>query len=610
MSNKTDLEPMRHTLAHTLAAAVQLMYPKTRFGVGPATDDGFYYDLDPGVTLTAEDLAKIEAKMHELIKQDYKLERFDLKIDEAIKRYQAEKQPYKVELLKDLKTLGTTSQKDISTTDTGVDKLVGKVTTVSFYRLGKFEDLCRGPHLEKTSQAGPFKLMRVSGAYWRGDEANDQLQRIYGVAFATQKELDEHLKMLEEAEKRDHRKLGKELDLFTFSDLVGSGLPLWTPRGTILRREIDRFVQELRGADYQEVAIPHITKRNLYEKSGHWSKFSEELFRITTREGHEFAMKPMNCPHHTQIYASQQRSYRDLPIRYRETTMVYRDEQSGELGGLTRVRAITQDDAHVFCRKDQVADEVLKIWKIVESFYSAFKMPLRLRLSLHDPADTAAYMGDEKMWRELEGQLKKLADKKAKDYEVGIGEAAFYGPKLDFMAKDAIGREHQVATIQLDFNQPEGFDLTCINEKSEAERIVMIHAAIAGSFERFLSVLIEHFAGKFPLWLSPEQVRLATVNYTKKITEFAEKLKVEMERNGLRASIDDSNESVGKKIRSAELAKVPYTLVIGDKEAKSGRVTPRIRSGYGSDNPKELTIGQLITELVNEAQTRAPKSSF
>lgn len=606
-----NLEPLRHTLAHTLAAAVQLLYPKTKFGVGPATEDGFYYDLEPGVTLTAEDLPKIEAKMWELVEAGHKLERFDLKIGEAIKKYEAEKQPYKVELLKDLKTHGTTNQKDISATDTGVDKVVDKVTTVSFYRLGKFEDLCRGPHLENTNQIAAFKLIRVSGAYWRGDEKNDQLQRIYGVAFPTKKELDEYLNRLEEAERRDHRKLGKELDLFVFSDLVGSGLPLWTPRGTILRQEVDRCVQELRSAyGYDAVTIPHITKKDLYEKSGHWAKFADELFRITTREGHEFAMKPMNCPHHTQIYASQQRSYRDLPIRYRETTMVYRDEQSGELGGLSRVRAITQDDAHIFCRKSQVKEEVLGVWEIVEKFYKSVGMTVRLRLSLHDPAEKAAYMGDEKMWQELEGELKKLADSKVKDYEVGVGDAAFYGPKLDFMAEDAIGREHQVATIQLDFNQPEGFDLTCINEKSEAERIVMIHCAIAGSFERFLSVLIEHFAGKFPLWLSPEQVRLATVNDTKALGQFAEKLAGQMKQAGLRVSIDTSNESVGKKIRDAEMMKVPYTLVIGEKEMKSQRVTPRVRSEHGSKEPKELSIGQFISTLVTEYETRALKSSL
>lgn len=612
LKKPANLDPMRHTLAHTMAAAVQLLWPKTKFGVGPVVENGFYYDIDPGVTISDEDLPKIEAKMKELIEQDHKMDMFELKIDDAIKRYKDEKQPFKVELLNDLKTHGTTSAKEISATDIGVDKSVDKVTTVSFYRLGKFEDLCRGPHLESTGMAGAFKLLRVSGAYWRGDEKNPQLQRIYGAAFATEQELADHLKMLEEAEKRDHRKLGKQLDLFVFSDLVGSGLPLWTPRGTVLRREINDFVQSLRAPyGYDEVTIPHITKKDLYEKSGHWSKFADELFRIQTREGHEFAMKPMNCPHHAQIYGSKQRSYRELPVRYRETTMVYRDEQSGELGGLSRVRSITQDDAHVFCRKSQVKEEVLNVWKIIETFYKTLGMPVSLRLSTHDPVNMDAYLGDEKMWDELVGQLKELAESKSKgDYELGVGDAAFYGPKLDFMAKDAIGRSSQVATIQLDFNQPEGFDLTCVNENSEAERIVMIHCAIAGSFERLLSVLIEHYAGKFPLWLAPEQVRLAQVNDSKELAKYTETVAAQMKQVGLRVTIDSSNESVGKKIREAELMKVPYTLVIGDKEAQSGRVTPRIRTGYGSDDPKAISLGTFITTLVAEHQSRASKSTL
>lgn len=612
LKKPANLEPMRHTLAHTMAAAVQLLWPKTKFGVGPVVENGFYYDIDPGVTISDEDLPKIEAKMKELIDQDHKMDMFELKIDAAIKRYKDEKQPFKVELLEDLKTHGTTSAKEINATDVGVDKSVDKVTTVSFYRLGKFEDLCKGPHLESTGRAGAFKLLRVSGAYWRGDEKNPQLQRIYGAAFTTEQELADHLKMLEEAEKRDHRKLGKQLDLFVFSDLVGSGLPLWTPRGTVLRREINDFVQSLRAPySYDEVTIPHITKKDLYEKSGHWSKFADELFRIQTREGHEFAMKPMNCPHHAQIYGSKQRSYRELPVRYRETTMVYRDEQSGELGGLSRVRSITQDDAHVFCRKSQVKEEVLSVWKIIETFYKTLGMPVSLRLSTHDPANMDAYLGDEKMWDELVAQLKELAESKAKgDYELGVGDAAFYGPKLDFMAKDAIGRSSQVATIQLDFNQPEGFDLTCVNENSVAERIVMIHCAIAGSFERLLSVLIEHYAGKFPLWLAPEQVRLAQVNDSKELTKYTQTVAAQMKQVGLRVTIDSSNESVGKKIREAELMKVPYTLVIGDKEVKSGRVTPRIRTGYGSEDPKAISLGTFITTLVAEHQSRASKSSF
>jgi threonyl-tRNA synthetase len=394
---------------------------------------------------------------------------------------------------------------------------------------------------------------------------------------------------------------------------VGSGLPLWTPRGTVIRNELDRFVQEMRSEyDYQEVTVPHITKKDLYEKSGHWAKFADELFRITTREGHEFAMKPMNCPHHTQIYASKPRSYRDLPIRYRETTMVYRDEQTGELGGLSRVRSITQDDAHVFCRSDQVKDEVYKVWDIIERFYTTLGMPLRLRLSFHDPAIPEGYLGANSMWQATEQQLQELVEKKVgKDYELGIGEAAFYGPKLDFMAKDALGREHQVATIQLDFNQPEGFNLFCINEKGDEERIVMIHCAVAGSLERSLAVLIEHYGGKFPIWLAPEQIRIATVNQENKTVKFAENLLAQAKKLGLRAIVDNDNESVGKKIRDAEIQKVPYTLVIGEKEVESSKLMPRIRKDIEVDEKQEpIGVEEFLRTVEHEAKSRVTHTSM
>jgi threonyl-tRNA synthetase len=457
---------------------------------------------------------------------------------------------------------------------------------------------------------GVFKLMRVSGAYWRGNEKNPQLQRVYGVGFTTKPELEEHLKMLEEAEKRDHRKLGRELDLFVFSDLVGPGLPLFTPRGTLIREQINNLVQELRntiGGGYQAVQIPHITKKELYEKSGHWKKFADELFKINTREGHLFAMKPMNCPHHAQIYASQPRSYRDLPIRYRETTMVYRDEQSGELGGLSRVRAITQDDAHVFARANQVEGEIGRIWDLVHAFYATFGIELKVRFSRHDPEKLENYIGDEKMWKSAESQIKSVIESKKVDYADGPGEAAFYGPKIDFMGRDVFGREFQAATIQLDMGQPEGFDLVCINEKSERERIVMIHCAVAGSLERFMVLLIEQTAGAFPAWLSPEQVRLAPINDTKEILEYTGVLKAGMEAAGLRVGTDTSSESVGKKIRAAGLAKVPYTLVIGEKERESGEVSPRLRQGHGEFNG-ELAVDDFVAALQREVQERAQHS--
>lgn len=615
VSTANALHAMRHSLAHILATAVKKLWPRAKFGVGPVVENGFYYDIDLGDTkLSEEDLSRIEAEMQKIIKEDQEFEQFDLSIDEAISWAKEADQPYKHELLNDLKRAGTTVAKDLDKNELGtITEGASRVDTVGFYKNGSFTDLCRGPHVESTSKVGAFKLMRVSGAYWRGKEDNPQMQRVYGVAFATDKELRQHLNMLEEAKKRDHRKIGKELDLFVFSDSVGSGLPLWTPKGTVLRRELDNFVQEMRDEyDFQEVAVPHITKKDLYEMSGHWAKFADELFKIKSRDGHEFAMKPMNCPHHTQIYDSRPRSYRDLPIRYRETTMVYRDEQTGELGGLSRVRAITQDDAHVFCRYDQIKDEALKVWDIIERFYSTLGMPLRLRLSIHDPSDKDAYMGSEEAWQKGEMQLKELAEEKVgTDYELGVGEAAFYGPKLDFMAKDAIGREHQVATIQLDFNQPEGFDLTCINEKGEDERIVMIHCAINGSLERALSVLIEHFAGKFPVWLAPEQIRIVTVNQEESTVKCAEDILEQAKKLGLRANLDNSNESVGKKIRDAELQKVPYTLVIGEKEVESGNVLPRVRKDIEVDEkPEPIGVEQFLKTVEHEAKSRVTHTSM
>lgn len=619
MSDKADqqdkLHPMRHSLAHIMANAIQHLWPEAKFGVGPVVKDGFYYDVDLGKDkLSDEDFDRIETEMKAIIKADQPFEKSEKPVDEAITWAKVHKQPYKEELLNDLKRAGTTVAKDLDADELGtITEGDSKVNEVSFYANGDFTDLCRGPHVESTGKVGAFKLQRVSGAYWRGKEDNAQMQRVYGVAFANEKELRVYLQMQEEAKARDHRKLGQELDLFLFSDLVGAGLPLWTPRGTVMRTELDNFIQEMRDEyGYQAVTVPHITKKDLYEKSGHWAKFKDELFQIKTREGHEFVMKPMNCPHHTQIYASQPRSYRDLPIRYRETTMVYRDEQSGELGGLGRVRSITQDDAHVFCRYDQVKDEALKIWDIVERFYGTVGMPLKLRLSMHDPENQKAYMGLPETWTKVEQQLTDLAEAKVgKDYTIGVGEAAFYGPKLDFMAEDALGREHQVATIQLDFNQPEGFDLTCINEEGEKERIVMIHAAIAGSLERCLNVLIEHYGGKFPVWLAPEQIRIATLNQEDATVQFATKLVEEAKALGLRVSLDNGSESVGKKIRASEMMKVPYTIVIGGKEIESGKVTPRIRKDMEvGTNAEAVSLDEFLKTVANEAKGRVSKTSL
>ncbi len=622
MADQDDkLYAMRHSLAHIMATAIQHIWPDVKLGVGPVVENGFYYDVDLGETKLSEaDFERIEAEMRVVIGAKQPFERSTKPVDEALAWAHESHQPYKIELLNDLKREGTTLAKDLDTTMMGLPAgILGAtsaqtVTEVSFYTNGDFTDLCRGPHVESTDKVGAFKLMRVAGAYWRGKESNPQMQRVYGVAFATPKELREYLNMLEEAKKRDHRKLGQELDLFVFSDLVGQGLPLWTPRGTILKNKLDAFVQELREeAGFQQVSIPHITKKDLYERSGHWAKFKDELFRITTREGHEFAMKPMNCPHHTQIYASQPRSYRDLPVRYRDTTMVYRDEQSGELGGLSRVRAITQDDAHVFCRTNQVEEEVASLWNVIETFYGVCGFEkFRVRLSTHDPANMAGYTGSEEKWQSTVKQLRNIIENKVgDDYVDGVGEAAFYGPKVDFMAKDAIGREHQLATIQLDFNQPEGFDLTCTNEDGADERIVMLHCAVMGSHERFLSVYIEHVAGKFPVWCAPEQVRVVSVNQEQATLDFVTGLQQQGRVLGLRITVDNSNESVGKKIRAAELSKVPYTIVVGEKEVAGGELTPRIRNDMAvAEVVKPYTSAEFFGTVANEATSRTSKTSL
>ncbi len=571
-----NLEHIRHTLAHLLAAAVKEMHPDAKPTIGPAIDDGFYYDFDFSPAGASgeggpsdEDLPHLEAMMRKLLPDWTEFTHEEVSADEARKQFKGN--PYKLELIGELEAKGE---------------------TITLYTCGGFTDLCRGGHAEHPAREIPadsFKLDKLAGAYWRGSEKNAQLTRVYGLAFADKAGLDAHIAMREEAKKRDHKVLGPALDLFVFSDLVGSGLPLWTPKGTMVRNLLDDFVWSLRKVHgYEQVDIPHITKKELYETSGHWAKFKDDLFRITTREGHEFAMKPMNCPHHTQIYARRQWSYRDLPQRYASTTKVYRDEQSGELAGLARVRSITQDDAHVFCRMGQVKEEALKIWDIIHQFYGAFGFELRVRLSVHDPAAPEKYLGDEERWQQAEGVLEAIVTEKAAPWFLGVGEAAFYGPKLDFMGKDALGREHQVATIQLDMNMPERFDLPCISEEGQKERIVMIHAAIMGSIERFLSVLIEHTAGAFPLWLAPVQAAVHPIS--DKHAEAAEAFATKLRAAGLRVEVTAGNETIGKRIRESEKQKVPYSLVLGDKDIAAGVVSVRKRGGedLGQLKPEEF----------------------
>jgi threonyl-tRNA synthetase len=574
------LHNLRHSLAHLLAAAVLELYPDAKRTIGPAIDNGFYFDFEFSTPIKDTDLPKIEKVMRKILPTWKSFEKHELTGDEAKKEYVGN--PYKEELINEFTKEG---QK------------------VTFYKSGEYWDLCKGGHLEnpaKEIDPESFKLYRTAGAYWRGDEKNKMLTRIYGLAFETKAELEAYEAQLVEAEKRDHKKLGKELDLFVFSDLVGAGLPLWTPKGTIVRNLLDDFVWELRHkVGYVKVEIPHITKKDLYEKSGHWEKFKDDLFRITTREGHEFAVKPMNCPHHTQIYARKQWSYRELPQRYANTTMQYRDEQSGELAGLARVRAITLDDAHVFCRMNQVEDELKKIWDIVHEFYGTFGFELRLRLSLHDPEQPEKYLGDKNLWNSAEETLKKMAKAHKTPYFEGPGEAAFYGPKLDFMAKDALGREWQVATIQLDMNQPERFDLYCINEKGEKERIVMLHAAIMGSIERFMSVIIEHTAGAFPLWLAPVQVKVIPVRENH--NEYAKKIADLLAQNNIRVEFDDADEGLGKKVRDAKNNKVPYWIVIGDKEIEADKITLESRD---AGNLGQITKEELVSKLLEEIKTK------
>lgn len=575
-NQKEQLAELRHSAAHLLAAAVLELYPKAKLAIGPSIDEGFYYDIDFGKeSLGDEQLDSIENKMRQIVSNWSGFTREEVSAEQAKQQFVGN--PYKLELIEELENAGE---------------------VITLYRSGEFTDLCRGGHVDQPKeQLKFFKLLSVAGAYWRGSEKNPMLTRIYGTAFFSQAELDEFLRIREEARLRDHRKLGKELDLFTFSDLVGAGLPLWTPKGTLLRNLLDNYVWQLRQAKgYQKVTIPHITKKELYETSGHWSKFANDLFRIVTREDHEFAMKPMNCPHHTQIYNHLPRSYRDVPQRYAETTMVYRDEQTGELNGLSRVRCITQDDAHVFCRENQLKEEMFAIWDIIEQFYLACGFPkLNLRLSLSDPDQMDKYLGSREQWDMAEEQLRSFAKERGAEFVEAVGEAAFYGPKLDFITKDSLGREWQVATIQADRNMPERFDLFCINEAGEKERVVMVHAAIMGSIERFVSILIEHHAGKFPFWLAPVQVKILPI--TDGQIEYAQQVMQQLTEAGLRVEIDERSERLNAKIRDAQLQKVPYMFVVGGKEAESQSVAVRSRD---AGDLGVQTIAESIDKLLQE----------
>lgn len=599
-----QLHAMRHSLAHITATAVQRLWPEAKFGVGPVVENGFYYDIDLGERkISEQNFPKIEKEMRKLIEYGDDFEHFTMPIDEAIAWAQATNQPYKEELLNDLKRSGTTAAKDLDVAELGLAAEGDtRVEKVSFYRNGNFVDLCRGPHVTNTKDVGVFKLMRVAGAYWRGQEGNPQMQRLYGVAFATQEELDLYLERLEQAKLRDHRKLGKELDLYTTSPLVGVGLPLFTPRGTILRDIVAQYSNQLRQRyGFEKVWTPHITKKELYETSGHWAKFGDELFLVTSQEtSDKMALKPMNCPHHTQIYASKQRSYRDMPVRFLETTTDYRDEKTGELGGLNRVRSLTQDDSHVFARPDQIEGEINNLLAAARELYETIGMSLRVRLSYRDESD--GYLGDPELWQSAQAQLKAAVEANGLNFFEEEGEAAFYGPKIDFMATDAIGREHQVATVQLDFVQPERFQLEYIDAESTTKTPVMIHCALLGSIERFLSVFIEHTGGWFPFWAAPEQVRILTINdtvlpYVKEIEAVLNNtvLMNPVRFNEVRYTRDDRNESLGKKIREATSWKIPVQLIVGPKDVDAQEVS--VRTQDGEEKVALTNLGEYIKSL-------------
>lgn len=587
-----QLHLMRHSLAHITAAAVQRLWPQAKFGVGPVVDDGFYYDIDLGETKISDaNFTKIEKEMRRIINYGDNFEQSEVPIDEAIKWAQDNGQPYKEELLNDLKRSGTTIAKDIDIKELGlVSNDKSAIKNVTFFKTGKFMDLCRGPHLSSTKDVtGAFKLMRVAGAYWRGNEKNPQMQRLYGVAFTTQEELDQYLLRLEEAKLRDHRRLGQELDLFCFSDIVGPGLPMFTPRGTIIIDKLQQYIEQVcRGYGFQKVKAPSLTKKELFEISGHAAKFSEELFSVTSPKGHKLSLKPVQCPHHTQIFNSRTRSYRDLPIRYMESDKQYRAEKTGEVGGLNRVYAITVEDGHTFCTVEQVKQEVINMVNIIRDFYSALGLwgTGWISLSVRDYAHPENYIGESSDWDVCEEMLKNVSDELGLDAKRCEGEAALYGPKLDFMFKDAMGKEIQIPTVQLDFATPKRFGLKYTDNDGKDASPVMVHRAVLGSYERFLVLLIENFAGWLPFWMVPEQVRILTINnevsdYVTEITEILNGvvLMKPLKYNEIRYSVDDRNESLGKKIREATNWKIPVQLIVGQKDKDAREVSIRTQSG-------------------------------
>ena len=559
-----------HTSSHLLAEALEALYPGIKFGIGPAIDNGFYYDVDSPVAITEADLATIEQKMVELSRNKEALVRTEVSKADALKTFTEKGDQYKVELITDLED-----------------------GTISFYTNGAFTDLCRGPHIPNTGYIKAIKLTSVAGAYWRGNEKNKMLTRIYGISFPKKSMLDEYLALLEEAKKRDHRKLGKELELVTFSQRVGQGLPLWLPKGAELRDRLERFLRKIqKEGGYQQVITPHIGNKDLYVTSGHYAKYGKDSFQPihTPFEGEEYLLKPMNCPHHCEIYRSKPRSYKDLPVRLAEFGTVYRYEQSGELHGLTRVRSFTQDDAHLFVRPDQLLEEFEKVIDIVLYIFRTLKFDkFTAQVSLRDPNNTEKYIGSDENWEKAESAIIEAAKNKGLDTIVEYGEAAFYGPKLDFMVKDAIGRSWQLGTIQVDYNLPERFDLTYKGSDDKLHRPIMIHRAPFGSMERFVAVLLEHTGGKFPLWLTPDQVVVLPIS--EKYNDYANEVARQLNIADVRAQVDDRNEKIGRKIRDNELKRIPYLLIVGEKEAEENKVSVRAQ---GEGDKGQMTIAEFI----------------
>ncbi len=574
-----------HTSAHLMAQAIQMLYPNAKFGIGPAIENGFYYDIDFGdITLKESDFAAIEKKMMEIVATKQTLTRVDISKADALKMFEQRGEVYKTELISELED--------------------GKIT---LYEQGSFTDLCRGPHLKDVSPIKAVKITSLAGAYWRGDEKRKQLTRLYAITFPKKKMLDEYLELLEEAKKRDHRKIGKEMELFMFTDMVGKGLPMWLPKGTALRLRLEDMLKKIQKRfGYQQVITPHIGNKNLYVTSGHWDHYGEDSFRPieTPEEGEVYMLKPMNCPHHCMIFKYQPRSYRDLPLRLAEFGTVYRYEQSGELHGLTRVRSFTQDDAHLFVRPDQVKEEFMRVMDIIGIIFKALNFDnFEAQISLRDPNNTTKYVGTEENWNKAEQAIIDACKEKGMPARVEYGEAAFYGPKLDFMVKDALGRRWQLGTIQVDYNLPERFGLEYVGEDNQKHRPVMIHRAPFGSMERFVAVLIEHTAGKFPLWLTPDQVAILPIS--EKYNDYARKVQAYLDSKDVRAIVDDRNEKIGRKIRDNEIKHIPYMLIVGEKEAENDEVSVR-KQGEGDKGSIKFTtfaenlnaeVAQMLSEF-------------